>query len=267
MPYEKRVERAHPALIQMILDDSGSMQETMPGTSDTRYQWVERYAGTILTELLARSTTFAGNTPTVRPRYYLDVLKYGNTVVPWSENELDIGAAAKQFDAASGSFGLGGKLDGTDTASAFKAAYDRMQVMLNKEQYRNSFPPMIFHLTDGESQTDAEAIARQIATLSTADGNVLIVNGYIGTQTALSYTDHRDFAGYVAEAEVGSNPDNLRLFHMSSVVPDTIRQNLIEDAIFPSIRPDARLFFDVRTKDMLKHVLAVVGSSGSRMRA
>jgi hypothetical protein len=53
---------------------------------------------------------------------------------------------------------------------------------------------------------------------------------------------------------------------MSSVVPETIRQNLISDGIFPALRQDARLFFDVRTKEMLKHVLQVVSSGGSRIR-
>jgi hypothetical protein len=266
MAYERKVERAHPTLIQMILDDSGSMSSTMVGTSDTRYQWVERYAGTILTELLARSTDVSGANPTVRPRYYLDVIKYGSTVEPWSSEELDIGEAATKFDAAKGTFGLGGNLQGTDTALAFQTAYDRLQVMINKERYRNSFPPMIFHLTDGESHTDAEAIARQASALATTDGNVLVCNAYIGAQTDLEYTDHRDFPGYVTEAEVGSNGDNLRLFRMSSVVPETIRQNLISDGIFPALRQDARLFFDVRTKEMLKHVLQVVSSGGSRIR-
>src|SRR4051794_23318080 len=126
MPYERKVERAHPTLIQLLLDDSGSMSGTMTGTSDARYDWVERYAGTILTELLARSTEMAGATPVVRPRYYLDVIKYGTTVEPWSGDELDIGEAATKFDSAKGKFGLGGDLEGTDTAQAFQQAYDRL---------------------------------------------------------------------------------------------------------------------------------------------
>ena len=53
MSYERKVERAHPALIVMILDDSGSMSTSLPGSGDARYQWVERYSGIILKELLA----------------------------------------------------------------------------------------------------------------------------------------------------------------------------------------------------------------------
>jgi len=68
----------------------------------------------------------------------------------------------------------------------------------------------------------------------------------------------------VDAGEAGPDRDNLRLFEMSSVVPDCIRQNLIQDNVFPKLRAGARLFFDVRCKKMLKHVLQVVGSLGSR---
>lgn len=269
MPYDKKVERAHPTLIQMILDDSGSMKSPLPGSPKPRYECVELYAGAILTELLGRCTVFGagGSTqPTVAPRYFLDVINYGTDPKEWSAEELDIGEAAKKFNQQKGSFGLGAKLEGTDSAKAFKTAYDRMQVMINRPRYRDSFPPMVFHLTDGESETDASALAQQMAALSTSDGNLLVVNAYIGTQTALTYNGPADFPGYLTDAEVGLNQDNLRLFRMSSVMPETIRQNLIADGIFPKIRAGARLFFDVRTQIMLKNVISVVGSIGSRSR-
>ena len=269
MSYERKVERAHPALIVMILDDSGSMSTSMAGTSDTRYQWVERYSGIILKELLARSMEISGETPRVKPRYYLDVIQYGSSVKTWqvdpnNDEEIDIGEAAKKF-TATGSLGLGGNLGGTDTAAAFQLALTRIKKALQKDRFKDSFPPIVFHLTDGESHTDAEPIARQIMSLSSSDGNVLIVNGYIGTSTQLNYTDPNDFPGYLTEQEVGSSKDNLRLFRMSSVIPDSMRENLVNDGIFPSIRGNARLFFDVRTREMLKHVIQVVGSGGSRL--
>lgn len=268
MPYERKVERAHPALIVMIVDDSGSMSASLPGSSDTCYQWVERYSGIILKELLARCMEVAGDTPTVKPRYYLDVIKYGSSVETWEtgaegDEELDIGRAAKKF-TDSGSLGLGANLGGTDTAAAFQFAYSRIEKALLKDRFKDSFPPIVFHLTDGQSHTDAAPIAQKIMSLSSSDGNVLIVNGYIGTQTQLPYNDPNDFPGYLAEPEVG-NHDNGRMFQMSSVMPATMRENLVNDGIFPSIRENVRLFFDVRTKEMLKHVIQVVGSGGSRM--
>ncbi|HYP26101.1 MAG TPA: hypothetical protein VE262_05220 [Blastocatellia bacterium] len=264
--YQKKVERAHPSLIVMILDDSGSMSWNLSGTTDPRCEWVERYSGIILKELLARCTEVSGENHHVRARYYLDIIKYGSTVEPWSDEELDIGEAVNRFASANGTFGLGGDLGGTDAAAAFQAALPRLQSALAKDRFKDSFPPIVFHLTDGESASDAEPIAQQMMSLSSSDGNVLIVNAYIGTSTALTYKDNQDFPGYLTEQEVGSNPDNLRLFRMSSVLPASLRQNLISDGIFPMIRENARLFFDVRTKEMLKYVIQVVGSGGSRVR-
>ena len=54
-------------------------------------------------------------------------------------------------------------------------------------------------------------------------------------------------------------------FEMSSLVPECVEANLKADNIFPQLRGGSRLFFDVRTREMLKHVIQVVGSIGSRM--
>lgn len=270
MSYERSVNLAHPALIVMILDDSSSMSESMAGTSDTRFQWVERYSGVILRELLARCIELSGPTIMVRPRYYLDVIKYGSSVKTWraeheGSEEVDIGEAAKRFNDSGGAVGLGGNLGGTDTAAAFQFALRRIERALQKGKFRDSFPPIVFHLTDGESHTDAEPVAQQITSLSSSDGNVLLVNAYIGTDTRLNYKYPFDFPGYLTEQEVGPNADNLRLFRMSSRIPASMRDNLVNDGIFPAIRENVRLFFDVRTKEMLKHVIQVVGSGGSRL--
>jgi hypothetical protein len=262
-PYQKKAERAHPALIVMLLDDSASMSSPMIGTSDSRYHLVEQYSGVILKELLHRSTVVSGENHSVKSRYYVDVIKYGSEVEFWTGAEVDIGEAVKHFASAGGSFGLGGHLSGTDAARAFQAALGRLENALKRDIFRESFPPMVFHLTDGESATDAEPVAQQIMNLASTDGRVLIVNAFIGGDTSLNYTDNNDFPGYVSEEEVGTSPDNLRLFRMSSIMPDSIKQNLVGGGIFPAIREDARLFFDVRTKEMLKQVIQVVGS-GSR---
>ena len=95
-------------------------------------------------------------------------------------------------------------------------------------------------------------------------GHVLVVNSFIGTQTSLAYKDPEDFTGYLTEGEAGPDEDNVRMFRMSSEVPQCVQRNLVDDGIFPEMREGCRLFFDVRTKEMLKHVIQVVGSLGSR---
>ena len=265
MPYAKLVSRAMPGFILLLLDDSGSMSDPLSGTSDAKYLWVERYFGIILRELLARCGDFRGDTVIIKPRYYLHTVLYGSTPAVWGGGELDIQATVEKYTQAGNSLGLGGHLGGTDSAAAFQQAKAIIERAVTDPRFQQSFPLMLFHLTDGESQTDAASIAEQIKQFQTADGNVLIVNAYVGTQTSLNYQGPEDFPGYVQASDVGPKPDNLRLFDMSSEMPETIRQNLIHDGIFPNLREKSRLFFDVRTKEMLKYVIQVVGSIGSRV--
>jgi hypothetical protein len=264
--YEKRISRAEPGLIVLVLDDSQSMTGALTGTSDPKFLWVERYAGVILKELLARSTETRGETVVVKPRYFVHLIIYGGTPNIWGNTDkaLDIQAAVQKYAEAKSSLGLGGTLGGTDTAAALSLAYE----FLDREiaNYRTCFPPMVFHLTDGESPTDAEPISEKIRALSTDDGNTLLCNVYIGASTNASYSGPDDFEGYASEDDAGPSPYCTRLFRMSSEVPPAVRSNLIADGIFPKIRNGARLFFDVRTKDMLKHTIQVVGSQGSRGR-
>ncbi|MFC1764993.1 vWA domain-containing protein [Planctomycetota bacterium] len=265
MAYEKLVSQQFPGWIIFILDDSGSMTDALPGTSDPRYQWVERYIGIILDQLLERSSELRGNDVVIKPRYFVDVIKYGGNVQRWGQQTMDIEETIKQFTNAGNTIELGGHLGGTDAKSAFEQAQRLISKGITNERFRNSFPPMVFHLTDGESWTDASPIADQIKQLSTSDGNVLVVNGYIGTQTSLKYQGPDDFPGYLDETEAGPGDDNIRLFQMSSKIPSCIEEYLKTQDIFPQLRSNVRLFFDVRTKEMLKHVIQVIGSLGSKM--
>jgi hypothetical protein len=264
MSYTKMISRREPGLIELLLDNSPSMRQFLAGTSDPKFQWVERYAGHILKQLLAQSSTPVGDEVVIKPRYYLHTVLYGGTAQVWGDGLMDIQTAVARYAEAGNSFGLAGQIDATDTANAFACACDFWRQALADEKFRNSFPPMLFHLTDGESQTDASAIADQVKRLKTNDGKLLIVNAFIGAETSLGYHGPEDFPGYVSRDEAGPNSYSERLFDMSSEMPPCIQQNLINDCIFPVIRPGARLFFDVRTKEMLKHVIQVVGSVGSR---
>ncbi len=264
MPYEQKISRQKPGLVVAVLDDSPSMKETLTGTSDARYLWVSRLFGIILKELLARSTDMKGNGVVIKPRYHLLVIRYGSYPEVWGGEILNIEKAVEKYSSEGGSLDLCGGISGTDTRVALELAYDHLKHAVKEQRFKDSFPPMVFHLSDGESHTDASAVAHKIMNLSTTDGNVLLANAYIGTQTNLAYGGPEDFTGYATESEAGPSEDNLRLFNMSSSIPASIRQNLISDGIFPNLRHNARLFFDVRTKEMLKQTIQVVGSLGSR---
>jgi len=264
--YEKKISQRAPGWIGLILDESLSMSDNLPGTSDPKFMWVERYFGNILHELLARSTETSGPDAIIKPRYYLTVIRYGSHPELWGSPEMDIETAVRRFADGGNSLGLGGRMSGTDTEAAFAEMLDHLKNSLAGERFKDSFPPMLFHLSDGESATNATALAQKAMGQSTADGHTLVVNAYIGAQTSLAYSGPEDFPGYLDVSEVGSKRDNVRLFHMSSEIPPSIEANLKDDGIFPELRSGSRAFFDVRTKDMLKHVIQVIGSLGSRMK-
>lgn len=263
--HEQKISRANPGHITMLIDDSGSEEEPLAGTNDPKFKWIEFYLKAILYLLLQRSTETKGDTPIIKPRYYLSIIQYGSKPQFWGDSVMDIETVVRKFADNGDSMGLGGNLGGTETKSGMKFAYDNLKKVVNDDKFKNSFPPILFHLTDGEAQTDASSVAEKIKQLSTADGNVLVINGYIGTQTDLQYQGPEDFPGYVDVSEVGANEDNIRLFNMSSVMPACIEENLKAMNIFPNIRPNSRLFFDVRTKEMLREVIQVIGSVESRM--
>ena len=264
MAYERKVSRKYPGLIVLLLDDSGSEKDKLEGTADPKFRWVERYTGIILKQLLDRSTDVKGDGVVIKPRYYLYVVEYGSSPQVWGDGEMDIEAVVERYTEAGKSLGLGGRLGGTDAAAAMQTVYTYLQSAVANERFRDSFPPMVFHLTDGLSHTDAQPEVDKIKQLATSDGNVLVVNAFIGTQTSLAYNGPEDFPGYVDASEAGPSPDNIRLFNMSSEAPECIRQNLIEDGVFPRFSSNSRLFFDVRTREMLKHVIQVIGSMESR---
>jgi len=265
MSHEKKISRTNPGLIILALDDSVSMADNLAGTSEPKYKYVEKYAGIIFNDLLKRCTDVNGKDAVIKPRYYILVIKYGSKPELWASPEMDIETAVKQFTDSGDSLDLGGRLGGTDANTALAMVYDYLEQALATDRFKASFPPIVLHLTDGESQTDAQQQAEKIKQLSTNDGNVLLVNAYIGTQTNLNYKGPADFPGYIDVSEVGFSQDNIRLFEMSSQAPESITTNLKADNIFPQIRDNARLFFDVRTKEMLKHVIQVVSSIESRM--
>ncbi len=99
-------------------------------------------------------------------------------------------------------------------------------------QHPRSFPPIVVHITDGESQDgDPTPYAEAIKRLATEDGNVLLFNCHLSMTAA---------APFMFPATDVGLPDELAkaLFHMSSVLPEPFYRHAVMEG-FP-LQPNAR---------------------------
>lgn len=105
----------------------------------------------------------------------------------------------------------------TPMIEALRTARDLTARWIAREEHRNSFPPILFNITDGEA-TDGSAeelayVARQIHALHTTDGNVLFINIHIGTG------DERTLFFPSADEPLPLNHHARTLYEASSVMP------------------------------------------------
>ncbi len=119
---------------------------------------------------------------------------------------------------------------GTPMCHMFYHAHELLSVWIQQHPY--SFPPIIVHITDGESQDgDPLPYARALTNLATHDGNVLLFNCHLSMAAADSFM--------FPPSPVGL-PDMLaaHLFEMSSILPEPFFQHAMMEG-FP-LQPGAR---------------------------
>ena len=95
-----------------------------------------------------------------------------------------------------------------------------------------SFPPIVVHITDGESQDgDPTAYAEAVKSLATEDGNVLLLNCHLSMTAA---------EPFMFPASEHGLPDELArvLFRMSSVLPEPFYRHGIMEGF--ALQPSAR---------------------------
>jgi hypothetical protein len=100
------------------------------------------------------------------------------------------------------------------------------------QQHADSFPPIVIHISDGESQDgDPIAYAKAVQGLATNDGNVLLFNCHL----SMTQADQVLFP-----STPDGLPDDLAkvLFEMSSVLPESMYHSAIAEGI--PLQPGAR---------------------------
>lgn len=245
MSYTAEISRTSPTAFLFLVDQSGSMQDTMQN-GKSKAQFVADVLNRTLATLITRCTKAEGT----RNYFEVGVLGYSGSTAenglagplssavlhPISQieaNPLRVENRTKRVDD-----GAGGLVDqsikfpvwfeskasgGTPMCTAITAAAEQLVAWC--DSHPDSYPPTVLHVTDGESTDgDPESLATQLQQISTNDGNVLLFNLHVSTSGA----DPVKFP--TSDAGLGDSYAKL-LFRMSSPLPPHLQKVAEEKGI------------------------------------
>ena len=210
MNYTQSITRRHRTAFVLAIDQSGSMVEELEfrGRRTSKAAAVAEVANSLLSELLLRATREGE----VRDYYDIAVVGYSGegvhsllsadeTFVPVSalrnavrntrrvsiERRLPDGQPA--FNEVTVSEWIAPAASGqTPMYEALLYVHDLVEAWCRRPEHRESFPPLVFNITDGEaSDSDEEELAQiagRIRSLGTDDGRALLVNIHLASGDA-----------------------------------------------------------------------------------
>ncbi|SDO17413.1 hypothetical protein SAMN04487897_109100 [Paenibacillus sp. yr247] len=197
--YTAEISRSNQSCFLFVIDQSGSMADSFGG-ANSKAQSVADAINRLLQNLIIKCAKSEG----IRDYYHVGVIGYGNHVgaafsgslsgkelVPISEianNPFRIEERTKKVPD-----GAGGLVDqtvkfpiwfdptasgGTPMCNAMAKAKSILTQWLS--EHPNCFPPVVIHITDGESTDGDPSLAMQeLRELFSNDGNVLLFNLHI----------------------------------------------------------------------------------------
>lgn len=246
MSYTAEISRKNPSCFLFLIDRSGSMAD--PFGEDTKRRKADQVAD-VINRLLQNLIIKCAKQEGVRDYYHIGVIGYGNQVgpafagalagkelVPISEvanTPARIEERTKKTDD-----GAGGVTDqtvkfpvwfdpvahgGTPMCQALTQAQSVMQGWTS--QHPHGFPPVVINISDGEpTDGDPSAPAEALMQTSSSDGNVLLFNIHISSETgaAILFPDSED----------ALPDDHARLlFNVSSRLPEFLRTLVQQEGI------------------------------------
>ena len=234
MTYTAEISRANPACIVFVVDQSGSMQDAIAGEEKSKAAVVADTLNRFLSELSLKAAKEEG----VRDYFFVSVIGYGEAVgsalgghlvgqdlLPISQI-ADNPARVEERPLFIGD-GEGGLVERTIKSPVWLdpvasggtpmcAALGRVRDLVNQwtDQYKDSFPPIVIHITDGESTDgDPSSVAEAIRGLGTDDGSVLLFNMHVSSDPA------GIVSAFPASDQELPNDYAKLLFSMSSTLP------------------------------------------------
>jgi hypothetical protein len=229
MTYDRRIDREHPSLVLLLLDQSGSMSATMGGDHRTRAEAVADAVNSVLFELVLRCVKDADE----GPRHYYDVGVVGYAIrdqvgsVLGGElagrrvvSSIDLAEHPLRLEEAVGDGGRTVRtpvwveplaVGSTPMCEAFDLAGTICAEWI--EEHPHSFPPVVINLTDGVANDgDPAEWVERLTRLSTTDGSLLLFNASIATEAGGAIAFPSDADGLPSDAAKA-------LFALSSPLP------------------------------------------------
>jgi len=240
MAYGAEISRGNPTCFIFLLDQSGSMADPFGGEQSVRKaEFVADAVNRTLHDLVIRCT----KTEEVRNYYHVAVIGYGSKVQPVLGGALagrvlipisDLADAPVRVETRNKKIpdGAGGIVEQQtrfpiwmDAAASGKTpmcqAFGLVKSTLDQwlADHQIGFPPIVLHLTDGESTDgDPSELGRQITSSASQDGEVLLFNCHVSKHS---------FGKVEYPGEEASLPDDFArmLFRISSVLPEQFRRS------------------------------------------
>ena len=277
MAYTKEINRKNPTCFLFVIDQSASMDEQMAGGS-IKSEFVADVLNRTIAETIVRCTKADG----VRDYFDLGVIGYGGdrvgsafggalsgrTLLHISEIESNpLRIEEREQDVDTDDDVLDRQLvkfpvwidpqhdGGTPMRKAMRIVADTVAEWCDSQP--SSYPPTVVHVTDGQSTDgDPEDIAEAIKGISTNDGEVLLFNLHVDTESG----DEILFPS--SEEELPDEYAKL-LFRMSSPFPDHLIP--FAQSMGYDVTGDSRFFAYKAGMDFIGHFFEI-GTRASQLR-
>lgn len=131
--------------------------------------------------------------------------------------------------------------DETPMTQAFRLAKQWLAVWLKEGKHSNAFPPIVINITDGETNDsdDLTAAAKELMSLSTDDGRILLFNIQISCKQEVG---HGSIIFPETSDKFANNPFATMLYNISSKLPTKIAESARQSG-FPDVKDETSRAF------------------------
>lgn len=239
MSYKASISTSNPQAILILVDQSGSMSETIEwrGNTTTKAGALCEVINSTLAELAARCNHYG------EYRHFFDIAVYGysgrgvysmlgahNTFVApaylssAAVRTVDVTNVRNLPDSRQVTTHYKQKIwveplaeGDTPMCAAFQKAFDLLASWIVSRQNKVCFPPLVINITDGEvtdsTHDELRGVAEKLRSMKTLDGNTLLLNVHISNNSKTTILFPNE-----SQRPTGDTMAEL-LFEMSSTMP------------------------------------------------